>query len=250
MSIAWTFFFLCLVPFLVQGESVFINPPAVGVNVTQGRQITVKWTTDWGLVSVSLAAYQQNSSSGGWDSQVLLDGIVDPGSFVWTATTINNLTITDGFYFMLWLGDVTNQATDDRFNSGTLFIIDDIQSASSAAAYSTLSKVNQNSTSPTTSAPASQVTPVSTSLQPQPTSTTAATPSETLSTAGNNHLDPATDVSTILGTVVGVLGFLVAVITLWLTWKRGKNGNWILLERIREANRRLSRCHQVEIDHV
>lgn len=51
--------------------------------------------------------------------------------------------------------------------------------------------------------------------------TTTSTPGGTASSNGDG-LEHATDVSTIIGTVLGVFGFIVAVITLWVAWRTGK----------------------------
>lgn len=50
---------------------------------------------------------------------------------------------------------------------------------------------------------------------------TTSPPVETTSSSGDN-LEHVTDVSTIVGTVLGAFGFIVAVITLWIAWKTGK----------------------------
>ena len=55
----------------VQADNMFYFPPPDGCNVTQGSQVIVNWTTDWGAVHVSLAAFQQNGA-GSWVSSQLL----------------------------------------------------------------------------------------------------------------------------------------------------------------------------------
>jgi hypothetical protein len=65
------FAFLSLVVIFAQADNTFYSPPSVGFNLTQGSQLVVNWTTEWGAVPISLAAYQ-NNGAGSWVSSQLL----------------------------------------------------------------------------------------------------------------------------------------------------------------------------------
>jgi hypothetical protein len=65
------FALLSLVIIFAQADNTFYSPPSAGLNVTQGSQLVVNWTTEWGAVAISLAAYQANGA-GSWVSSQLL----------------------------------------------------------------------------------------------------------------------------------------------------------------------------------
>jgi hypothetical protein len=61
-----------------QTNNTFYFPPLAGHNVTQGSQVVINCTTEWGAVPISLAAYQSNGA-GSWISSQLLGIRLDDG---------------------------------------------------------------------------------------------------------------------------------------------------------------------------
>ncbi|KAF2810148.1 uncharacterized protein BDZ99DRAFT_520238 [Mytilinidion resinicola] len=161
---------LSFVTLLVRADKNFSSPLPEGFNVAAGIQVVVSWTTDWGSVPISLAVYQADGS--GWKSPVLLDYQDDPGSYVWTAQTIEDLPTTEGFHFCVWLGDVSESShlTDSNsFNSDAVFIVDDATTPSTAVLSSTSIASSSSSSPPSTSSKTSPSTFESTTSTIGPT---------------------------------------------------------------------------------
>lgn len=148
LGVKQTMFTLLLLVFkymllAVNAETVFLSPPESGLNVTHGCSYEIHWTSDWGAGSnVSLVAWQYADPA--WVSQwllsklimtvrflgivsllnlLVLDQIPDPGSFMWTAATVDNGPITEKMHFELCLGACASDSTQlAAIDSGRVYV--------------------------------------------------------------------------------------------------------------------------------
>ncbi|KAF2119387.1 hypothetical protein BDV96DRAFT_642414 [Lophiotrema nucula] len=139
-------FLLCLPLALisVNANNEFIIPPPAGLDVTFNSPVIVEWRCDdCGSRDITLNLWQ-NKNDGNWAQETLLENVVDPGNYSWAPHTLDGLTTANGFHFNVVCEDLS-------FDSGAMFIRDEV-SSSSASASSTASSIPSTqmpSTSPT-----------------------------------------------------------------------------------------------------
>ena len=118
------------------------------------------------------------------------EGVTDPGSYDWTAETIDDLPITNGFHFGVWVG---NFNASNVINSGPtqLFIVNDTTTTSVVTVPST-SAASSSSTSHETAI--SQVT--LTSQVDDATTTSAVTvPSTSAASSSTSQMTSTSQIS-------------------------------------------------------
>ncbi|KAL1971373.1 hypothetical protein VTN77DRAFT_325 [Rasamsonia byssochlamydoides] len=204
-----------LAVFVAVGDSQsieFVNPPPAGPDSVYtddqvfvlGSIVDIQWTSTTSDY-ISLVMYQQRPDA---DLEYIFQNVSGLTSYTWTVGTAQNLSVTNVFFFEIFITPQTSpSAVSHYFN---------LTKAAGAEASTTTSGTSVASTTSPTNATASTVLPAST------TTTTSATSSPTVSSTSGG-LDTGTKVGIGIGIPLAVIAGCLAGFFLFRHYARKEN---------------------------